>query len=121
VRIDEFKQKLAKALGSSMENATPANVRDFVDQIQVELWREEYPHHTTSDGAYRIDTHERVDVSYETLMRRFFVKALSADKEQALIQLWILSLDLAYGGIEEMHSEQMNQLFTVDAEDSSGL
>jgi hypothetical protein len=65
---------------------------------------------------------ERIEIplseplSYEALMRSFFVRALSADRDQSLIQLWILAIDLAYTGIEDMQSEQMQRLFNSDLE-----
>jgi hypothetical protein len=116
MRIDDFRKRLVTALGRKLEYATPANVREFVDQMQLDLWREEHPQSAPGETAARIEIPDSLPMSYEALMRSFFVRALDADRDQALIQLWILALDLAYSGIEEMHSEQMQSLFRSEFE-----
>ncbi len=108
--IDEFQRRLKQALGSTLENATPANVREFVDQMQQELWREDHPR-SKGDAAGRIDISSTEPMTYEAVMRQFFVNALSKSRNDSLIQLWLLALDLAYTGIEEMHAERMQALF----------
>jgi hypothetical protein len=108
----EFKEKLKTALGKNLEHATPANVREFVDQIQLELWLEDHPKPAAGQRTERIEIESSEPMTYEGLMRSFFMRALDGDRDQSLIQLWILSLDLAYSGIEEMHSERMQKLFT---------
>jgi len=86
-------------------------VREFVDQIQLELWREDHPHSKAGEPLGRIEIAQTKPQSYEELMRSFFQRALVGDRDSSLVQLWILALDLAYSGIEEMHSEQMQSLF----------
>jgi hypothetical protein len=111
LRIQEFQRRLTKALGSSLEHATPANVREFVDQTQQELWREEHPRPAPTEKQQRIEITPAKETTYEEMMRGFFVSALYASRDDSLIQLWILALDLAYSGIEEMHAERMQNLF----------
>ncbi len=114
MQFEDFKSRMRSALGSSLEHATPANVREFVDEIQLELWREEHPKPAPGQMRHRIEIPETEAISYEGLMRAFFARALVADRDEALMQLWILALDLAYGGIEELLSEKMTRLFNSD-------
>jgi hypothetical protein len=113
MRVEDFQNKLRTALGSSLENATPANVREFVDQTNKEIWRETHPLPSSAAGG-RIDIRSTPLVSYEAVIQNYFARALSMDRDQSLIQLWLLALDLAYSGIEELHAEKLNRLFNSE-------
>ena len=39
--LGDFKQRVRDAFGPQMEHATPANVREFLDVVARERWREE--------------------------------------------------------------------------------
>ena len=49
--------------------------------------------------------------SYEDILRRFFADTLAAPHDEALIQLWLLALDLAYAGLEEQVEQELGPLF----------
>jgi hypothetical protein len=112
--ILEFKQRVRKAFGPEMEHATPANVREFIDGIQREMWRKERADHAARTGSPRVPIEldgKGGPATYEGTVREFFAHALKEPNEQALILLWMYALDMAYSGIEEMQSEAFNQLF----------
>jgi hypothetical protein len=113
MRLDIFQMKLKASLGAKLENATPQNVREFVDQIQQEIWREEHPN-LAGAPASRIEIRATKPISYEATIQSYFAQAFAADRDQSLIQLWLLSLDLAYSGIEDMQAEKMDKLFMID-------
>lgn len=112
--LPEFKQRVREAFGPQMENATPANVREFLDSIARERWREEKAarraaHPELLDPPLEIPHEEAA--SYEDILRRFFADALAAPNEEALMQLWLLALDLAYAGLEEQAEYEIGPLF----------
>ena len=112
--LGEFKQRVRDAFGPQMEHATPANVREFLDVIARERWREEkaarraaYPGHPNPP----VEIPREDAFSYEDILRRFFADALAAPHDEALIQLWLLALDLAYAGVEEQAGLEIGPLF----------
>jgi hypothetical protein len=113
MRIERFQQRLRECLGATLETATPQNVREFIDSMQQELWRELYPTSTSAPKS-RIEIRSAKPLSYESLIQSYFAQVLAANRDQSLIQLWLLALDLAYAGIEEMQAEKMDRLFTID-------
>jgi hypothetical protein len=112
--LPEFKQRAAAAFGPSMEHATPANVREFLDLVARDRWREEHTAHGSSrsgEPPAPLEIPHGESTSYEDILRQFFADALSAPNEQALIHLWLLALDLAYAGLEEQAAQQIGPLF----------
>ena len=112
--LAEFKQRVRETFGPQMENATPANVREFLDTIARERWREEK---AARRAAHPDDPNPPVEIrreealSYEDILRRFFADVLAASHDEALIQLWLLALDLAYAGLEEQVEHELGPLF----------
>jgi hypothetical protein len=114
MRLAEFKERVREAFGLRMEHATPANVREFLDSIQKELWQAEKNERIARTGDPNAPIELSADdtaLTYEGVIRQFFVRALNTTDEQALMLLWMLALDLAYSGIEEMQAESLNRLF----------
>lgn len=114
MRLADFKARVRAVFGRNLEHATPANVREFLDTIQQEMWQEEKADRIARTGnpnpPIELSANDTT-LSYETVIRQFFVRALHSDDEQALMLLWMLALDLAYSGIEEMQAESLNRLF----------
>lgn len=114
MRLSEFKDRARAVFGPQLEHATPANVREFLDLIQQELWLEEKADRIAQTGnpnpPLELSPNDTA-LTYETVIRQFFVRALHASDEHALLLLWMLALDLAYSGIEEMQAESLNRLF----------
>lgn len=114
MRLAEFKERVQATFGSRMEHATPANVREFLDTIQQELWQEERNERIVRTGDPNPPIELSADdsaITYEAVIRQFFVRALHTTDENALMLLWMLALDLAYSGIEDMQAESLNRLF----------
>ena len=114
MELAEFKTRVRQAFGDKLEHATPANVREFLDQIQQELWKSRRAEQRVREG--RIDLPYEIpstpgSLTWESLVRDFFVQALETDPEQSVMMLWVFALDLAYSGIEELHSDSMDRLF----------
>ena len=115
MHLAEFKQRVRAAFGPQMEHATPANVREFLDTLARERWREE----KAARRAAQVGPSEpplvipplEGPLSYEDILRQFFADALAAPHEEALIQLWLLALDLAYAGVEEQVELELGPLF----------
>ena len=118
MRLAEFKQRVLDAFGPDLKNATPANVREFMDQLQREMWqaeRAEERQRTSNPNPPNVipDSASTASglISWESTIRDFFAKALEMDPERALIMVWTLAFDMAYSGIEEIHAQSMGQLF----------
>ena len=114
MNIAAFKQRVREAFGPQMEHATPANVREFLDGIARERWREEKAARRASQPDVPnppIEIPREEAASYEDILRRFFADALSAPHDEALIQLWLLALDLAYAGLQEQAEYEIGSLF----------
>ncbi len=112
--LPEFKQRVRDAFGPDMGHATPANVREFLDVVARDRWREEQAARRAAHPAGTPAPLELPDgprLSYEDILRHFFADALNAPNEQALIHLWLLSLDLAYTGLEEQAALELDPLF----------
>ncbi len=112
--LAEFKQRARDTFGPGMEHATPANVREFLDVIARDRWREEQAQRRSGQPSGEVPPLELssdAPLSYEDILRRFFADALAAPNEQALMQLWLLALDLAYAGLEEQAESEIGPLF----------
>jgi hypothetical protein len=114
MQLAEFKERVKRAFGEKLEHATPANVREFLDQLQQEIWKSQRSEQRAREG--RIDVPYEIPstpglVTWESLVRDFFLQSLETEPEQAVMMLWVFALDLAYSGIEELHADTLNNLF----------
>jgi hypothetical protein len=114
MRLTEFKRRVRQAFGERLEHATPANVREFLDQLQQETWQSQRAEHRAREGHTDVPIElpsNTGSITWESLVRDFFLQTLEMDQEQAVMMLWIFGLDLAYSGIEELNSDSFNRLF----------
>jgi hypothetical protein len=102
VTLKEFRQRVRQQFGPGMERATPENVREFLDQMQAEL----APH---SPGG-RLELNE-TETSYEAIIRSFFSEILDAPRDQAVIQLWLQALELAFADLRDTIEQEISPLF----------
>ncbi|MDR3711081.1 MAG: hypothetical protein P4L33_22490 [Capsulimonadaceae bacterium] len=118
MELSEFKLRAIQAFGPDFEHATPANVREFVDSVYRDLWNQEKAEAAATSGCPRppldLDTCG-APLTYEGSVRQFFVRTLESPGENAILLLWLYSLDMAYAGIEQLHSDHFNRLFTDDS------
>src|SRR4051812_4214473 len=88
--------------GPHMENATPSNVREFLDKLQTQ-WPS-----AKSNGRFIID---EPALSYEEILRDFFARVLELPEEQAVVSLWTLALELAFADLHDVLEDRFGALF----------
>jgi hypothetical protein len=102
VKLREFKRMVEAAFGPNMENATPSNVREFLDRLQAKAAPAEW------DGRFHINESA---ASYEEILRDFFARALERPREEAIIALWTFALELAFADLYEVLEDRFGPLF----------
>lgn len=100
--MNQFKKLVSKEFGDSLEHATPGNVRDFLDQMQLDVLG---PH---MKGRIVLEEHAS---SYEEVLKDFFTRVLELPKDEALIMLWLLAFDFAFSAIELQQADKFKSLF----------
>lgn len=107
MEIREFKTLVMAEFGTSLEHATPANVRDFLDRMQMDM---------LGSGMRGRIVLEETATTFEEVLRDFFGKVLDLPPNDAIIMLWLLAFDFAFSTIEIQQSETLNALFGEFAE-----
>jgi hypothetical protein len=102
MKLEEFKRRVRAEFGDSLEHVTPANVPEFVQKMEVEL--------SGRRPGSRIEIDEPCN-TYEEVIRDFFVRVLDLPAEDAVIRLWLLSIDLTFTGIESHYADQLSRIF----------
>ena len=103
MNLDEFRERVRQQFGPGMERTTPQNVREFLDQMQQDL------DETPPGGPFELAEGE---TSYEGILRTFFSEILAAPRDQAVIQLWMLALELAFADLRDTIEEEISPLFS---------
>jgi hypothetical protein len=98
--LEDFRALVRSNFGSELQNMTPANVREFLDDFQRERRRR--------GDRFHLD---EVQTSYEGILRDFFRSVLELPPEEAVIPLWTLALDLAYADLREVIADEVAGLF----------
>lgn len=101
--LQEFRKLVRSEFGGDLRYMTPANVRDFLDRVQPQV---EGSH--TSSGIIYLNEPEN---SYEAILRDFLKKVLEMPSDQAVIRLWLYSLELTIAGVSELEAEKFQRLF----------
>lgn len=107
MEITEFRKLLLDEFGQKLEHATPANVRDFLDRMQLNVLG---PH---TKGCVLLN--ERAS-SYEEIIKDFFARVLELPRDEAVMLLWLLAFDLAFSAIELQHADKFKSLFRDEEE-----
>ena len=102
VKFEEFRKLVKAEFGERLKNATPANVREFLDRIEGEVLPEKV--------SNRIVMNEPCN-SYEEVIKDFFAQILELPADEAVVALWTLALDLAFGAIESQYADKFASLF----------
>lgn len=100
--LREFKKLVTKEFGDELEHATPGNVREFLDHMELGVLG---PH---LKGPIVLEEHAS---SYEEVLKDFFARVLTLPKDEALMLLWLLAFDLAFSAIELQQAEKFKSLF----------
>ena len=103
--IAELRELVRQEFGPHLERATPASVRDFLDQLQVRLHKE------SGEGPPYVIEAEEGTHSYEEIVADFFSRVLDYEPEQAAILLWLLAFEQHFAMLEEDYSQRYITLF----------
>ena len=101
-KLDHFRATVRKQFGRHLEKATPANVREFMDRYQEDIFQ--------APMGNRVELNES-KTTYEEILKDFFAKVLDRPTDEALIMLWTLAFDLSFFNIEQHAAERLQSLF----------
>src|SRR5215471_3451915 len=101
-KLDQFRAAVRQEFGRHLEKATPANVREFLDRYQEDIFD------TSMRG--RIELNES-KTTYEEILKDFFARVLERPRDEALIMLWTMAFDLSFSAIEHHLSDRFETLF----------
>ncbi|HEY3283691.1 MAG TPA: hypothetical protein VGN26_15605 [Armatimonadota bacterium] len=104
MNLRDFRQAVLDQFGPNLEHATPANVREFLDQLQL--------------GDYKASPKKRIVIdepqrTYESIIKDFFARLLTLPPEESMVLLWTVALDLSFAIIESHDAELLSSLFPV--------
>lgn len=102
MRLDEFRKLVKSEFGAGLSHATPANVREFVDDLDNRAIVETMPNRIVLDEPC---------TSYEEVIKDFFAQVLEMPPEEAMIALWTVALDLAFATIESQYTDRLASMF----------
>jgi hypothetical protein len=103
VTLSEFKRLVEAEFGPNLQNATPANVREFLDRLQNSDCQE--------GAVLRYEMREEHAHTYEEIIKDFFARTLDMPAQEAVVSLWIVAIELAFAMVEYQYSEQLDPLF----------
>jgi hypothetical protein len=106
-KLVAFRKAVWKEFGHNLEKATPANVRDFLDRHQDELF--------SGNSGQRFVLNEP-KITYEEILKDFFVRVLERPSDEALILLWTLAFEMSFFNIEQHAAERLQSLFSDSAD-----
>ena len=98
-KLDTFRRAVWKEFGHNLEKATPANVRDFMDRNQEQLFQ--------GNPGDRFVLNEP-KITYEEILKDFFVRVLERPNDEALILLWTLAFEMSFFNIEQHAAERLH-------------
>jgi len=104
LKIHEFRERVRSEFGPRLERATPASARDFLVQMQTEVFGGEparEPRPVVMNESAR---------SYDEVFSDFFNRVLELPAEQAVILLWLLAFELHFARVEEQTTEAFSRL-----------
>src|SRR2546430_148213 len=97
-KLETFRRAVRKEFGHNLEKATPANVRDFMDRHQDQLF--------DNSPGHRFVLNEP-KTTYEEILKDFFVRVLERPSDEALILLWTLAFEMSFFNIEQHAAERL--------------
>ncbi len=102
MKIEEFRRAIKREFGNNLENATPANVRDFLDRMHQDVF------HGTLRAPIVINEPK---TTYEEILKDFFARVLDFPKDEALVMLWTMAFDLSFSALEHHLADRFESLF----------
>lgn len=107
MRIEEFRAAVRKEFGPGLEHATPANVREFLDDLRQREF------HRGLDQ--RVELNEP-KTTYEEILRDFFVRVLELPSDQSVMLLWTMAFEMSFSMLEHHLEGQFGGLFGEEAD-----
>ena len=104
MKLEEFRRLVFETFGTDLDHATPANVREFLDKMQLSDFAEQREHNP------RIPLNDP-SRSYEEIVKDTFAKLLKLPAEEAMPILWVIAFELSFSIIEFQYSETLEKLF----------
>ena len=102
MRLEEFRKAIKREFGENLENATPANVREFLDRVHEDVFQ----------GELRSPIElKETKTTYEEILRDFFARVLEFPRDEALIMLWTMAFDLSFSTLELHLADRFETLF----------
>jgi hypothetical protein len=101
-KLKHFRDAVQREFGRNLEKATPANVRDFMDNYQEDLFQ--------APPRGRLELNE-TKTTYEEILKDFFARVLDRPSEEALIMLWLMAFEMSFFTIEQHVSDRFQALF----------
>lgn len=101
--LQDFRRLVRKEFGGDLRHMTPANVRDFLARVQPSV-EGEYP----QQGRVLLNESEG---TYEAIVRDFLRQVLDMPPDQAVIRLWLYSLEMTVANLSEVEADRFRQLF----------
>lgn len=102
MKIEEFRKFVFDEFGEGLKHATPANVREFADELECQ------PMGAISNRVVIDDP----CTSCEEVIKDFFSRVLDMEPDDAVVALWTLAIDLSFASIESQYAEKFASLFS---------
>jgi hypothetical protein len=104
VTLQEFRRLVRSEFGGDLRHMTPANVRDFLAKVQPHV-EGEYP---AGQGRVYLNEPEK---TYEGILRDFLRGVLDMPPDQAVIRLWLYSLEMTVANVSDVEADKFRRLF----------
>ena len=102
MELSAFRKRVRKAFGEDLHKASPASIRDFLDDLTIDRPV------SRGDEPFIVEESAR---SYEEVMRTFLARTLDLPSDQAVVHLWSACAELTYLVIASNDSDRLEQLF----------
>ena len=109
MRLAEFRDRVCAELGPRLERATPATVEEFVARMTLEL------DPSPPVAGVPVEVNEAAG-SWEQVIHEFLGRVLEHPSEDAVIQLWLLTLMLHFQALDAVYGEQFADLLRRPSE-----
>jgi hypothetical protein len=107
VKFEEFRQAVVREFGTDLDNATPANVRDFMDRMNLAAFKKQ----REKDPLVSLNEPGK---NYEEIVKDTFARILKLSPEEAVPILWSIAFELSFSVIEYQYGEVFERLFQED-------
>lgn len=102
MKIEDFRRAIRREFGPNLEHATPANVREFLNELS------QRQHETRLRRRIVLDEPK---TTYEEILKDFFSRVLDFPSDEALILLWTMAFELSFEMLEHHLADRFDVLF----------